>query len=136
MLLRSKDDLKQKCFLIRLTLILAVLFINKDVSGAAMSNEDLTEALKQLEEKFEVDQLVKIKYESTISNLQNELESFKNVSDSNFKLIEDSMNETSIIVGRLDKNSRIGTSCSSIANLGKDLWLQMDGIDPNGPDLI
>ena len=95
-------------FLIRLSLILTVLFIDKDVSGAAMSNEDLSKAFKQLEVKFEADHT---KYESTISNLQHELEAFKNKSEEDQK----SMNET---VARLDKISRIGASCSSIANLG------------------
>ena len=56
MVLWSKEDLKQKCFLIRLTLILMVFFVDKDVTGAALSNEDLTKAFKQLGVKFEADQ--------------------------------------------------------------------------------
>ena len=63
MLLWSKDV----GFLIRLTLILAVLFIDKDVSGAAMSNEDLTNAFKQLEVKFEADHT---KYGGTYLDIQ------------------------------------------------------------------
>ena len=57
MVLWSKEDLKQKCFLICLTLILMVFFVVFHyVTGAALSNEDLTKAFKQLGVKFEADQ--------------------------------------------------------------------------------
>ena len=134
MLLWSKDDLKQKYFLIRLTLILTVLFIGKDVTAMtrsqAMSNEELAKAFKKLEEKFEGD---RTKYESTISDLQNELESFKNKVEEEQK----SMNETLAIVSRLDHISRIGTSCSHIASLGNlesgIYFLDTDGEGKNAP---
>ena len=130
----SKEDLKQKCFLIRLTLILMVLFIDKDVTGAALSNEDLNKAFKQLEVKFEADQT---KYKSTISNLQNELESFKNQSSKWIEEEQKSNNETKIVVDRLDKMSRIGTSCSSIASLGNivsgNYFLDTDGKGNHAP---
>ena len=98
MLLWSKDDLKQKYFLIRLTLILTVFFFDKDVTGAALSNEDLTKAFKQLEVKFEADQT---KYVSTISSLENELKSFKNKSSKWIEEEQKSNNEA--VVDRLDK---------------------------------
>ena len=60
--------------------------------------------------------------------MQAELEIFKNQSNANAKLIEENtidINENKIqgtnnfnSVDRLDKMSRIGTSCSYIANLG------------------
>ena len=130
MLLWSKDI----GFLIRLSLILTVLFIDKNVSGAAMSNEDLAKAFKQLEVKFEADQT---KYDSTISNLQNELESFKNQSSKWREDEQKSNNETKIVVDRLDKMSRIGTSCSSIASLGiivsGNYFLDTDGKGNHAP---
>ena len=126
--------LKNVGFLIRLSLILTVLLIDKDVSGAAMSNEDLTKAFKQLEVKFEADQT---KYDSTISNLQNELESFKNQSSKWREDEQKSNNETKIVVDRLDKMSRIGTSCSSIASLGiivsGNYFLDTDGVGNHAP---
>ena len=125
---------KQKCFLIRLSLILTVLFFDKDVTGAALSNEDLTKAFRQLEVKFEADQT---KYESTISILQNELESFKNQSSKWIEEEQKSNNETKIVVDRLDKMSRIGTSCSSIASLGNivsgNYFLDTDGKGNHAP---
>ena len=128
MVLWSKEDLKQKCFLIRLTLILTVLFVDKDVTGAALSNEDLTKAFKQLEVKFEADQT---KYDSTISNLQNELESFKNQSSKWIEEEQKSNNETKIFVDKLDKMTRSGTSCSHIASLG-DLESGIYFLDTDG----
>ena len=70
----------------------------------------------------------KVKLQSTISNLQAELELFKNQSNTNKEMIEEEkikVNEIAIqgtnnfnSVDRLDKMSRIGTSCSYIGNLG------------------
>ena len=67
-------------------------------------------SLKQLEETVKADQIEKIKLESTISNLQHELESFKNKSETNSKWIEEeqeNMNTTRAIVTRLDKGPLI-----------------------------
>ena len=84
--------------------------------------------------KFEADQT---KYDSTISNLQNELESFKNQSSKWREDEQKSNNETKIVVDRLDKMSRIGTSCSSIASLGiivsGNYFLDTDGVGNHAP---
>ena len=63
-------------------------------------------SIKQLEETVKADLIEKVKLESTISNLQHELESFKNKSETNSKLIEEeqeNMNTTRAIVTRLNK---------------------------------
>ena len=105
-----------------LAVIFVVLYIARsEVSAGVVSNEDLQNSFNQLEETVKADQIEKIKLESTISNLQHELESVKNKSETNEKLIEEeqeNMNTTRAIVTRLDKISRIGTSCSHIASLG------------------
>jgi len=102
-------------------LILYIATALTEVSANVISNEDLQNSFNQLEETVKADQIEKIKLESTISNLQHELESFKNKSETNSKWIEEeqeNMNTTRAIVTRLDKISRIGTSCSHIASLG------------------
>jgi len=112
--------------ILRLTVIFLVIVINKGASGAVMNNEELTNVITKLEKTIEGDQLEKRRFETAISNLQFELESVKNKSETNEKLIEEeqmNMNQTKSIITHLDKFSktrirRIGTSCSDIANLG------------------
>ena len=105
-----------------------------------VSNEDLQNALKKLEETVKADQIEKRKLESTISDLQHELESVKNKSVSNENLIkgeQENMNTTRAIVTRLNKLSKIGTSCSYIASLGNlesgTFLLDTDGTGNQAP---
>ena len=105
-------------------LILHIATALTEVSANVISNEDLQNSLnqleetvkadqnslKQLEETVKADQIEKVKLESTISNLQHELETFKNKSETNSKLIEEeqeNMNTTRAIVTRLDKGPLI-----------------------------
>lgn len=112
--------------ILRLTVIFLVIVINKGASGAVMNNEELTNVVTKLEKTIEADQLEKRRFEATISDLQFELESVKNKSETNEKLIEEeqmNMNQTKTILLYLEKQSqtgirRIGTSCWDIANLG------------------
>ena len=83
-----------------------------------------------------------MKLQSKISFLQAELESLKNKSDDNTKLIEEKNVEINEIkvqatnnsnnVDRLDKKLRFATSCSFIANMGYNesgtFFLDTDGI--------
>jgi peptidoglycan hydrolase CwlO-like protein len=85
--------------LLRLTVILLVIVINKGASGAVMNNEELTNVITKLEKTIEVDQLEKRRFEAAISNLQFELESVKNKSETNEKIIEEeqmNMNQTKV----------------------------------------
>ena len=85
--------------LLRLTVILLVIVINKGASGAVMNNEELTNVITKLEKTIEVDQLEKKRFEAAISNLQFELESVKNKSETNEKIIEEeqmNMNQTKV----------------------------------------
>ena len=82
-----------------------------------------------------------MRLQSKISFLQAELESVKDKSDDNAKLIEEKnveINEIKIQgtknsnnVGRLDKILRVATSCSSIAHMGYNesgtFFLDTDG---------
>ena len=111
-------------------IVLALYIATAKVSASIidLDIEVLQNSFKQLEETVKADQVEKIKLESTISNLQHELESFKNKSETNTKWIEEEKENnkrrisfianTRTIVTRLDKISRIGTSCSHIASLG------------------
>ena len=105
-----------------LTAICLVLHIaTAEVTAGVVSNEDLQNSFKELEELVKADQIEKRKLESTISNLQHELESVKNKSETNEILIkeeQENMNTTKTIVTRLNKISKIGMSCSYIASLG------------------
>ena len=85
--------------LLRLTVILLVIVINKGASGAVMNNEELTNVITKLEKTIEGDQLEKRRFEAAISNLQFELESVKNKSETNEKIIEEeqmNMNQTKV----------------------------------------
>ena len=77
--------------------------------------------IQKFNETFEANKLVKVELLSTISNLQAELESVKNKSDTNYNN-----------VNRLDKRLRVATSCSSIAHMGYNesgtFFLDTDGI--------
>ena len=74
--------------------------------------------IQKFNETFEAN---KLELQSTISNLQAELESVKNKSDANFNNVD-----------RLDKILRVATSCSSIAHMGYNesgtFFLDTDGI--------
>ena len=77
--------------------------------------------IQKFNETIEANKLVKVELQSTISNLQAELESVKNKSDTNYNNVD-----------RLDKRLRIATSCSFIANMGYNesgtFFLDTDGI--------
>jgi chromosome segregation ATPase len=102
----------------------------------------VTNIIQKFNETFEADKLGKVKLQSKISFLQAELESLKNKSDDNTKLIEEKnveINEIKIQatnnsnnVDRLDKKLRVATSCSFIANMGYNesgtFFLDTDGI--------
>ena len=110
------------------------------LTAGVVSNEDLQNSFKQLEETVKADQIEKRKLESTISDLQHELESVKNKSVSNENLIkgeQENMNTTRAIVTRLNKLSKIGTSCSYIASLGNlesgTFLLDTDGTGNQAP---
>jgi cell division septum initiation protein DivIVA len=106
-------------FLAAICLVLHI--VTAKVTAGAVSNEDLQNYFKQLEETVKADQIEKRRLESTISKLQHELESVKNKSETNENLIkeeQENMNTTRTIVTHLNKISRIGTSCSNIASLG------------------
>ena len=81
--------------------------------------------IQKFNETFEANKLVKVELQSTISNLQAELESVKNKSDANSNNVD-----------RLDKRLRIATSCSFIANMGYSetgtFLLDTDGIGKAG----
>jgi len=111
---------KMHCFLQFIFILLAVI-VYQETTAAVLNNEALTTIVQKLEEKVNADEVEKHKFEATIANLEHELESVKNKSETNEKLIVEGINETKdvlITVERLDKMSRVGTSCSSIANLG------------------
>ena len=64
-----------------------------------MNNEELTNVITKLEKTIEGDQLEKRRFEAAISNLQFELESVKNKSETNEKIIEEeqmNMNQTKV----------------------------------------
>ena len=85
--------------ILRLTVIFLVIVINKGASGAVMNNEELTNVITKLEKTIEADHLEKRRFEATISDLQFELESVKNKSETNEKLIEEeqmNMNQTKV----------------------------------------
>ena len=85
--------------LLRLTVILLVIVMNKGASGAVMNNEELTNVITKLEKAIEGDQLEKRRFEAEILNLQFELESVKNKSETNEKIIEEeqmNMNQTKV----------------------------------------
>ena len=113
----------QKWKYLRVFVLLLAITMNKNPNGAATDIEKLTKLVNEIQENFKME---KSQMESTISSLQAELESNK-------KAIE----EEKDTVTRLDKMSRIGTSCSQIANMGNlesDYYLiDNDGLNGNLP---
>ena len=120
--------------LLRLTVIFLVIVINK---GAVMNNEELTnvitklesnlgEYFSNLEKTIAGDQLEKKRFEAAISNLQFELESVKNKSETNEKFIEEeqmNMNQTKVQtiwfpsdVLSLDSTMKIWSKLSLVIN--------------------
>ena len=94
----------QKWKYLRVFVLLLAITMNKNPNGAATDIEKLTKLVNEIQENFKME---KSQMESTISSLQAELESNKKA-----------IAEEKGIVTRLDKMSRIGTSCSQIANMG------------------
>ena len=117
----------QKWKYLRVFVLLLAITMNKNPNGAATDIEKLTklvnEIVNEIQENFKME---KSQMESTISSLQAELESNKNA-----------IEEEKDTVTRLDKMSRIGTSCSQIANMGNlesDYYLiDNDGLNENLP---
>ena len=135
--------------LLRVALVFLLICANKDAKGAALDiNEiftNLTQIVTNLEENFEVE---KAKMESTITTLQDEIASnkitLKAKMDTNIigfqKLInEEEKNITDFmnVVTRLEKKSRLGTSCTQLAHQGNlesgYYLLDTDGVNGNLP---
>jgi len=108
-----------------ITFTCLVMAMCQETSGTKYSLEQVGNIIQQFNETIEAEKLEKVKLQSTISNLQAELESFKNQSNANKEMNEKEMIE----INRLDKMSRTGTSCSSIANLESGtFFLDTDGL--------
>jgi len=107
-----------------LIFILLSVAIYRETLAAAfnvLTNEQITTILNELREKVNTEELKDSKFEATIANLEHEMETVKDKSETNKKLIIKEINQTKdtlITVDRLEKMSRTGTSCSNIANLG------------------
>ena len=129
-------------------MILLLMIIEKDANGAAIDLDQVisnfTNIVKSLQENFNIE---KSRMESTISTLQAEIDDIKLGVQNNANLIDEeekTINETvvntyklSSAVNRLDKMSRIGTSCNQLAHLGNlesgIFLLDTDGVNGNQP---
>lgn len=123
-------------------LILLLFIVDKESNGAAVDINQVisnfTEMVESLQENFNIQ---KSTMESTISNLQAEIEANKLVGQNNAKLfdktVSDNIDALSSTVNRLDKMSKMGTSCTQLAHLGNSesgyYLLDTDGINGNQP---
>jgi len=134
--------------LLRVALIFLLIVVDKDAKGAAVDFDqalaNFTNIVSQLQENFNIQQS---KMESTISSLQAEIAANKMGVEANAKLIDeegknitdnvDATNELSSTVHRLDKMSKMGTSCTHLAHLGNlesgYYLLDTDGVNGNQP---
>ena len=93
----------------KLIFILLSVAIYRETFAAAfnvLTNEQLTTILNELREKVNTDELKDSKFEATIANLEHEMETVKDKSDTNKKLIIKEINQTRdtlITVDRLEK---------------------------------
>ena len=133
---------------LKVLLMLFLITIDKDAKGAAVDLDQVisnfTKIVNNLQENFNIE---KSRMESTISTLQAEIDDIKlgvqnnaNLIDEEEKTINDTVVNTSKLsstVNRLDKMSRIGTSCNQLAHLGNlesgRFLLDTDGVNGNQP---
>ena len=135
--------------LLRVALIFLLTNVNKDAEGAAVNINEIftnfTSIVKNLEENFKVE---KARMEATITTLQDEMNTDKKTleaeMDANMigfqKLIEDeekNITDSMKVVKRLEKKSRLGTSCTQLAHQGNldsgYYFLDTDGVNGNLP---
>ena len=144
-----------KLSLLSLAFIFLEISANKDVKGTLVDIDQLvsnfTEIVSDLQDNFELERTrsenEKARMEYVISTLQAEIDANKLGVQNNNKVIDDEekkINEMkngthklSSVVDRLDKMSKLGTSCSQLAqsgNLESGFYLlDTDGINDNQP---
>ena len=133
---------------LRALLMLLLITIDKEAKGAAVDLDQVisnfTKIVNNLQENFKIE---KSRMESTISTLQAEIDTNKkgiqNIAqsvDEDEKVINDTVDNTfklSSTVNRLDKMSRIATSCTQLAHMGNlesgSYLLDTDGVNGNQP---
>merc|ERR1711962_118701 len=138
-----------KMMLLRVALIFLLTNVNKDAKGAAVDINEIvtnfTSIVTNLKENFKNE---KARMEATIATLQDEMDANKkalqteintnmmglqNLIDEEDENIADTMN----VVTKLEKMSRLGTSCTQLAHQGNlesgYYLLDTDGMNGNQP---
>ena len=135
--------------LLRVSLIFLLTNVNKDAKGAAVDINEIvtnfTSIVTNLKENFKNE---KARMESTIATLQDEMDANKKALQTEIntnmiglqKLIDEedeNIADTMNVVTRLEKMSRLGTSCTQLAHQGNlesgYYLLDTDGVNGNLP---
>ena len=135
--------------LLRVSLIFLLTNVNKDAKGAAVDINEIvtnfTSIVTNLKENFKVE---KARMEATIATLQDEMDANKKALQTEIntnmiglqKLIDEedeNIADTMNVVTRLEKMSRLGTSCTQLAHQGNlesgYYLLDTDGMNGNLP---